>query len=105
MLPNAVTSNERSSRMGVTSEFELLRRSRAAAKQRSADRGRENVVEIKMQLAEETDASAAGMVHRKHGLRADLEIGANPDHPGIDRTRGDRAIAKIVCPRGVKLHF
>src|SRR5262249_49260135 len=105
---NAIASNERirtRSRIGVTSEFELLRRSRAAAEQRPADRGREYVVKIKVQLAEEADAGAAGMVHRKHVLNTDLEIAADPYHTRIDRAGGDRAIAEIVGHRRRKLHL
>jgi hypothetical protein len=83
-------------RMTMPVEFELLRRCRAATEQRPTNRGREHVVQIKMQLAQETDAGAAGMVHRDDGLRSDLEVSAHPDHPWIDRADGDRAVAEIV---------
>src|SRR5215831_11349912 len=105
---NAIASNERirtRSRIGVTSEFELLWRSRAAAEQRPADRCREHIIEIKMQLAEETDAGAAGVIHWDHRLSTHLEIGADPDHTRIDRAGGDRAIAEIVGHRRRKLHL
>ena len=85
--------------MVIPLEFQLLRRSRTATEQRPADRVREHVVKIKVQLAEEADAGAAGMVDRKHRLRADLEIGADPYHPRIDRAGGDRTVAEIVGQR------
>ena len=52
-----------------------------------------------MQLAEEADAGAAGMVDWEHGLGTELEIGAGPYHPRIDRADGDRAIAEIIGHR------
>ena len=36
------------------------------------------------------------MVHREHRLSTDLEIGADPDHAGINRSDCDGAVAEIV---------
>ena len=66
--------------MAVASEAKFLRRSRAATEQWSADRCWEHIVEIKMQLAKEADASPTGVVDREHRLGPDLEVGANPYH-------------------------
>jgi hypothetical protein len=78
------------------SEFDLLRRSETAAKQRPADRGRKHVVKIKVQLAEEADAGPTGAIDREHRFSPDLEVSAHPYHARIDGSDGDRAVAEIV---------
>jgi hypothetical protein len=89
----------------LLSEAEVPRRSRTTAEQRPADRGWEYIVEIKMQLAKEADAGAAGAVDREHRFSPDLEVSAHPDHARIDRSDGDRAVAKIVGHRRRELRL
>ena len=73
--------------------------------ERPADRRREHVIEIKMQLAKKSDAGPACPVDRKHRLSPDLEIGADPDHARIDRSGCDGAIAEIVGDGGRELRL
>src|ERR1700679_316741 len=88
-----------------TSEAELAGKSRRAAEQRLSDRGREHVVEIKVQLPENADAGAAGAVHRHLRFETDLEVATDPDHARIDRAGGDEAVAEIIGDRRCELCF
>src|SRR6516165_8171953 len=101
----ANSDNEMSFRIMVASEAEFLWRGRIPAQQRSADRGREHVVWIEVQLAKEANAGPAGVVDREYRLGADLEICAHPDHARIDRSDGDGAVAEIVGDGRRELHL
>src|SRR6516164_5022687 len=92
-------------RMAAASEAKFLRRGRAAAEQRSANRCWEYIVEIKMQLAEKADAGPAGAVDREYRFGTDLEVGAHPYQARIGRSGGDRTIPEIVGDRRRELRL
>ena len=83
-------------RICVPLKAELPGSGRCPAKQRPPDGGREDVVEIKMQLAENADAVATCPVDRELRLQPDLEIATDPDHTWINGAGGKKAVAKIV---------
>ena len=87
-----------------TSEWEFSRR-RPGADQRLPERGRENVIEIEMQLSDHTHPAAALIVDGKDGFDADLEITSDPDHAWSDESGRHEAVAKIVGDRGHQADF
>src|SRR3954452_5499255 len=50
-----------------------------------AERMRENVVDVEVQLRDKADAVAAALVHRKNRLGGELDMLPGPDEAGIDR--------------------
>src|SRR5438270_3533615 len=68
-----------------------------ASEDRPAERMRENVVDVKMQLGDEADAVSALIIHRKDRLGGELHMLPGPDEAGIDRA--GRAAAAGPCRR------
>src|SRR5262245_57759617 len=78
---------------------------RVAGEDRPADRRREDVVEIEVQLADHADAAAAGAVDRYDRLDAELEVLAGPQDARIDGTGRAEPRVECIANRCLELGF
>src|SRR6202521_5956110 len=92
-------------RMLLPSKGQFAGRGRGAPEQWLSNGGREHVVEIQMQLAENADPAATFPVDGDHGLQSDLEIASDPDYTGVDGSGRGVGIAEIIGDRRRQTHF